>query len=76
MPPMGLSFADLASLSREPTALYPAMDPLPVLSALTPEDKDDIRYQIAYENAMHASAYYITEQRKSTGVRFAPGIFS
>ena len=67
MPPMGLSFADLATLSREPTALYPPMDPLPVLSALTPDDKDDIRHQIAYENAMRASAYYIVEARKSKG---------
>ncbi|KAF8512393.1 DNA-directed RNA polymerase III, subunit Rpc31 [Gautieria morchelliformis] len=63
---MGLSFEDLATLSREPTALYPSMDPLPVLSALSPADKEDIRHQIDFENKMRASAYYIVESKKST----------
>lgn len=68
MPPMGLSFADLATLSREPTALYPSMDPLPVLSALSPTDKKDIRHQIDFEKKMRASPYYIVEHKKSTGL--------
>lgn len=68
MPPMGLSFADVATLSREPTALYPSMDPLPVLSALSPSDKEDVRHQIDFENKMRASPYYIVEPKKSTGL--------
>lgn len=67
MPPMGLSFADLATLSREPTALYPPMDSLPVLEGLTFDDKEDIQNQMAYEDAMRRSAYYIVEPKKSTG---------
>jgi DNA-directed RNA polymerase III subunit RPC7 len=68
MPPMGLSFADLATLSREPTALYPSMDPLPVLSALSSGDKEDIQHQIDFENKMRSSPYYIVELKKSTGL--------
>lgn len=67
LPPMGLSFADIQSLSREPTALYPPMDILPVLSAMTPTDQEDVRHQIEFENEMRASAYYIVETKKSTG---------
>lgn len=62
MPPMGLSFAELATLSREPTALYPTMDPLPVLSQITPSEQEDIRNQQEFERQMRASPYYIVEQ--------------
>lgn len=68
MPPMGLSFEDLATLSREPTALYPSMGPLPVLSVLSSTDKQDIRHQIDFENKMRASPYYIVEPKRSTGL--------
>ncbi|KIJ39471.1 hypothetical protein M422DRAFT_32719 [Sphaerobolus stellatus SS14] len=66
LPPMGLSFADLQNLSREPTALYPPMDPLPVLEPLTEDDKEDIRNQLVFEDVMRRSPYYIVEVKKNT----------
>lgn len=68
MAPMGLSFADLATLSREPTALYPTMDPLPVLSQITPSEQEDIKNQHEFERQMRASPYYIVEPKVSTGM--------
>jgi len=68
MPPMGLTFADLASLSREPTELYPPMEPLPVLEKMTPNDKEDIRNQMRFEDMMRRSQYFIVEVKKNTGM--------
>ncbi|QRV76784.1 DNA-directed RNA polymerase III subunit RPC31 [Ceratobasidium sp. AG-Ba] len=64
MPPMGLSFADIQSLSREPTALYPPMDPLPLLSSVTEEEKEIIALQDGVVARLRASPYYIVEPEK------------
>jgi len=64
MPPMGLSFADIQSLSREPTALYPPIDPLPLLSSVTDVEKEIIALQDGVVARLRASPYYIVEPEK------------
>ncbi|KAF8609426.1 hypothetical protein BDV93DRAFT_518249 [Ceratobasidium sp. AG-I] len=64
MPPMGLSFADIQSLSREPTALYPPIEPLPLLSSVTDVEKEIIALQDGVAARLRASPYYIVEPEK------------
>ncbi|KAB5593879.1 DNA-directed RNA polymerase III subunit rpc31 [Ceratobasidium theobromae] len=64
MPPMGLSFADIQSLSREPTALYPPVDPLPLLSPIADAEKEIIALQEGVAARLRASPYYIVESHK------------
>ncbi|KAG8754046.1 hypothetical protein FRC12_011330 [Ceratobasidium sp. 428] len=72
MPPMGLSFADIQSLSREPTALYPPMDPLPLLSSITDAEKEIIALQHGVAARLRASPYYIVEpEKKEEATRYS-----
>ncbi|KAJ3518918.1 hypothetical protein NM688_g9375 [Phlebia brevispora] len=63
---MGLTFADIQSMSREATALYPTLDPLPVLTEYTEEEKRIAELQIGFATRLRKSAYYIVEPTKST----------
>lgn len=65
-PPMGLTFADIQSLSREATGLYPPMDPMPVLSDFTEEERQICKLQTGFAERLRKSAYYIVEPTKST----------
>lgn len=65
MPPMGLSFADIATLSKEPTALYPELSSMPVLSTITDDERTAWRYQDEVAAKLRRSAYYIVEETKS-----------
>ncbi|KDQ58398.1 hypothetical protein JAAARDRAFT_34187 [Jaapia argillacea MUCL 33604] len=65
-PPMGLSFADIQAMSREATALYPPMDPLPSLTEYTPDEKTISDLQTGFITRMRKSPYYIVETTKST----------
>ncbi|KAF8761686.1 DNA-directed RNA polymerase III subunit Rpc31 [Rhizoctonia solani] len=67
MPPMGLSFADIQSISREPTALYPPIDPLPLLSSITDDEREAIALQEGVAMRLRASPYYIVEPQKKEG---------
>jgi len=65
MPPMGLTFADIQNMSREATEMYPTMDPLPVLSSYTDEEKRICEIQIGFASRLRRSAYYIVESTKT-----------
>jgi len=62
---MGLSFADLATISKEPTALYPEMSSMPVLSTITDDERTAWKYQDDIAARLRRSAYYIVEETKS-----------
>ncbi|OBZ67846.1 hypothetical protein A0H81_12322, partial [Grifola frondosa] len=66
LPPMGLTFADLQTMSREQTALYPPLEPLPVLTEYTDEEKRICELQTGFATRLHKSAYYVVEHTKST----------
>ncbi|KAJ1310874.1 hypothetical protein OPQ81_009391 [Rhizoctonia solani] len=69
---MGLSFADIQSLSREPTALYPPIEPLPMLSSITNEEREIIALQDGVAARLRASPYYIVEpQKKEEETRYS-----
>ncbi|KAH9836192.1 DNA-directed RNA polymerase III, subunit Rpc31, partial [Rhodofomes roseus] len=62
---MGLTFADIQSLSREESALYPSYDPLPVLSEYSEEERRIAELQVGFTTRLRQSAYYVVEQTKS-----------
>ncbi|EIN08616.1 hypothetical protein PUNSTDRAFT_114057 [Punctularia strigosozonata HHB-11173 SS5] len=65
-PPMGLTFADIQGMSKEPSALYPPMDPLPSLTEYTETEKRICELQLGFAARMRKSAYWVVEQTKST----------
>jgi len=64
MPPMGLSFTEINSLSKEPAALYPLMD-IPALSEITDDERRTWKHQDELAARLRRSAYYIIEETKS-----------
>ncbi|KZP16905.1 hypothetical protein FIBSPDRAFT_793730 [Athelia psychrophila] len=66
MPPMGLTFADIQALSREEDALYPPLDPLPVLTEYSSDEKRICELQMGFAARIRKSAYYVIETTKST----------
>ncbi|ETW78090.1 hypothetical protein HETIRDRAFT_325316 [Heterobasidion irregulare TC 32-1] len=66
LPPMGLTFADIQSMSREQSALYPAVEVLPVLTEYSDAEKAICERQIGFAIRLKTSRYYITEHTKST----------
>ncbi|KAL4245677.1 DNA-directed RNA polymerase III subunit [Abortiporus biennis] len=66
LPPMGLTFADIQNMSREASALYPSMDPLPVLTEYSEEEKKISDLQLGFATRLRKSAYYIVEHTKSS----------
>ncbi|KIY47362.1 hypothetical protein FISHEDRAFT_74665 [Fistulina hepatica ATCC 64428] len=64
LPPMGLTFADIQSMSREGTALYPPMRP-PVLEDITEDERRIAQTQIGFATRLRSSQYYLTEITKS-----------
>jgi len=65
MPPMGLTFADIQAMSREADALYPPLDPLPVLSDFSAEERKISALQTGFIARLRQSAYYVVEPVKS-----------
>jgi len=65
LPPMGLTFAEIQSMSRDATELYPPMDPLPVLTSVTEEERRICELQTGFAERLRTSAYYIVESTKS-----------
>jgi len=63
---MGLTFADIQAMSREESALYPPLEPLPVLTDYTAEEKRIAELQLGFETRLRKSAYYIVEPTRST----------
>ncbi|KAA1472510.1 hypothetical protein DENSPDRAFT_778213 [Dentipellis sp. KUC8613] len=63
---MGLTFADIQGMSREQSALYPAMESLPVLTEYSEDEKRICELQIGFADRLRKSAFYITEPKKST----------
>ncbi|EIW54986.1 uncharacterized protein TRAVEDRAFT_51114 [Trametes versicolor FP-101664 SS1] len=63
---MGLTFADIQSLSREESALYPPLEPLPLLTEYNEEEKRIAELQIGFATRLRNSAYYIVENTKTT----------
>ncbi|KAN0084290.1 DNA-directed RNA polymerase III, subunit Rpc31 [Tylopilus felleus] len=64
-PPMGLTFADIQAMSREADALYPPLDPLPVLSDFSAEEKKISELQTGFITRLRKSPYYVVETVKS-----------
>ncbi|KAH8108805.1 DNA-directed RNA polymerase III, subunit Rpc31 [Phellopilus nigrolimitatus] len=65
LPPMGLTFADIQNMSREAGELYPAMDPLPVLTSSTEEERKICALQAGFTERLRTSKYYVVEVTKS-----------
>ncbi|KAG9313489.1 DNA-directed RNA polymerase III, subunit Rpc31 [Chiua virens] len=65
LPPMGLTFADIQAMSREADALYPPLDPLPVLSDFSAEEKSVSDLQTGFIARLRKSPYYVVERTKS-----------
>ncbi|TFY80077.1 hypothetical protein EWM64_g3928 [Hericium alpestre] len=65
LPPMGLTFADIQAMSREPSALYPPMEPLPLLTEYSEEEKRIAELQLGFEDRLRNSAFYIIETTKT-----------
>ncbi|KAF9233357.1 DNA-directed RNA polymerase III, subunit Rpc31 [Melanogaster broomeanus] len=63
---MGLTFADIQAISREADALYPPLDPLPVLSDYSSEEKKICELQTGFAARLGRSAYYVVETIKSS----------
>ncbi|KAI0064279.1 hypothetical protein BV25DRAFT_1914491 [Artomyces pyxidatus] len=66
LPPMGLTFADIQSMSREQSALYPPIESLPVLTEYSQDEKRICELQLGVARRLRKSAYYVTEVTKST----------
>ncbi|KAI9567466.1 DNA-directed RNA polymerase III, subunit Rpc31 [Boletus coccyginus] len=62
---MGLTFADIQAISREADALYPPLDPLPVLSDFSAEEKKISELQTGFITRLRQSPYYVVETVKS-----------
>lgn len=65
MPPMGLTFADIQAMSREGDALYPPLEPLPVLTDYSADEKRICDLQTGFLTRLRQSAYYVVETSKS-----------
>ncbi|KAI0296472.1 hypothetical protein BC826DRAFT_1091130 [Russula brevipes] len=65
-PPMGLTFADIQAMSREQSALYPPLEPLPALTEYSEEERHICDLQRGFAARLRASPYYVTEVAKST----------
>ncbi|KAJ3002362.1 hypothetical protein NUW54_g5722 [Trametes sanguinea] len=63
---MGLTFADIQSLSREESELYPPLEPLPLLTEYSEEERRIAELQIGFATRLRNSAYYLVEPTKST----------
>ncbi|KAI5834197.1 hypothetical protein K523DRAFT_360677 [Schizophyllum commune Tattone D] len=61
---MGLTFADIQSLSREGTALYPPVQQ-PVMEEYTEDEKRIAALQMGFSARLQGSAYYVVETTKS-----------
>ncbi|CAL1699209.1 unnamed protein product [Somion occarium] len=61
---MGLTFADIQSISKEATALYPEME-VPLLNEYSEDEKRIAELQLGFSARLRKSAYYITEPTKS-----------
>ncbi|KIJ61519.1 hypothetical protein HYDPIDRAFT_176924 [Hydnomerulius pinastri MD-312] len=68
MPPMGLTFADIQAMSREGDSLYPPLDPIPVLSDYSSEEKKICELQTGFAVRLRKSAYYVVETVKSVDI--------
>ncbi|KAH7886875.1 DNA-directed RNA polymerase III, subunit Rpc31 [Phlebopus sp. FC_14] len=68
IPPMGLTFADIQAMSREGDALYPPLDPLPVLADYSDVEKKICELQNAFTTRLRKSAYYVVEPIKSNDI--------
>ncbi|GJE85282.1 DNA-directed RNA polymerase III, subunit Rpc31 [Phanerochaete sordida] len=63
---MGLTFADIQNLSRDESQLYPPLEPLPLLTEYSKEEREIAQLQIGFASRLRQSAYYIVETTKST----------
>ncbi|KAF8627364.1 hypothetical protein AX15_004429 [Amanita polypyramis BW_CC] len=63
--PMGLTFLDIQTMSREATALYPPRQ-LPVYAQPSEEEKRIAQLQMAIANRLKSSPYYLVEKTRST----------
>ncbi|KAH9996712.1 DNA-directed RNA polymerase III, subunit Rpc31 [Russula compacta] len=63
---MGLTFADIQAMSREQSALYPPLEPLPVLTEYSEEERRLCDLQRGFATRLRKSAYYVTEVTKAT----------
>ncbi|OSD05214.1 hypothetical protein PYCCODRAFT_1406686 [Trametes coccinea BRFM310] len=63
---MGLTFADIQSLSREESELYPPLEPLPLLTEYSEEERRIAELQIGFATRLRNSAYYLVEPTRST----------
>ncbi|KAI0327584.1 hypothetical protein GY45DRAFT_1327473 [Cubamyces sp. BRFM 1775] len=63
---MGLTFADIQALDREESALYPPLEPLPLLTEYSEEEKRIAELQIGFATRLRQSAYYLVETTKSS----------
>ncbi|EKM57641.1 uncharacterized protein PHACADRAFT_251378 [Phanerochaete carnosa HHB-10118-sp] len=66
LPPMGLTFADIQNMSRDESQLYPSLDPLPLLTEYSEEEREIAQLQIGFATRLRRSAYYVIETTKST----------
>ncbi|KXN92127.1 hypothetical protein AN958_09219 [Leucoagaricus sp. SymC.cos] len=64
LPPMGLSFADIQNLSRDPTQLYPARH-LPVFTDPGKDENSAVELQLGFVQRLRESPYYIVERTKN-----------
>ncbi|KAH9963004.1 DNA-directed RNA polymerase III, subunit Rpc31 [Russula dissimulans] len=65
-PPMGLTFADIQAMSREQSALYPPLEPLPALTEYSEDEKRICELQRGFAARLRKSAYHVTQVAKST----------
>jgi len=65
LPPMGLTFADIQSMSREAAEMYPPMEAIPVMDPFTDEEKKICELQNGFAERLRKSAYYVVEVTKS-----------
>ncbi|KAF8483296.1 hypothetical protein DFH94DRAFT_303502 [Russula ochroleuca] len=66
LPPMGLTFADIQAISREQSAIYPPLEPLPALTEYSEEERRICDLQRRFAARLRRSAYYVTQANKST----------
>jgi len=63
--PIGITYADLQQMSREATPLYPPLDPMPVLTQITEQEKAICQLQVGVATRLRNSAYYIMEDKSA-----------
>lgn len=64
LPPMGLSFADIQNLSRDPTQLYPPRH-LPVSTDLAKDEQSVVQLQLSFSQRLRNSPYYVVERTQN-----------